>query len=486
MTRTRPMIVALTGGLASGKSTVARRFQEHGVPVIDADTVTRRLVEPGTPALAEIVEAFGAGVLDGAGRLDRARMRERIFHDEEDRKRIESILHPRVREAMQAFATSCDAPYVVFVIPLLVETGRVADMDRVIVVDTSRTLQAERAAERDTSPPETIAAILDSQATRADRLAAADIVIENTGDLALLHERVDAVHRECRMLADTRNSMKESCNGRARTGWPDRELAMQASDRGPVIYYEQPLSERIRTLLRLEFLFDRARYLLGQESPWASRLTFEVIIDVMAVLSRADIKKEIIKELERHSATLVALSRNPNVAQERLQEVRDEVHSVLQALHERDTSPGHELRYNELLNAVRQRSSIPAGTCDFDLPAFHYWLEQPAGLRLRDLREWISAFDVFQSSIGICLRIVRESASATREIARGGFFQRNLGSSTPCQMIRVAVPRELALYPEISAGKQRFAIRFLRPGDSTSRPGQTDDDVEFDLLCCVI
>ena len=260
---------------------------------------------------------------------------------------------------------------------------------------------------------------------------------------------------------------------------------MQDSDRGPIVY-EQPLSERIRTFLRLEFLFRRARYLLGQESPWASRLTFEVIIDVMAVLSRADLKKEVIKELERHSATLYALSRNPNVAQERLQEVRDEVHSMLQALHGCETAPGHELRYNELLNAVRQRSSIPAGTCDFDLPAFHYWLEQPGSQQRRDLNEWISTFGPFESSIGLCLRIVRESAAATREVASGGFYQRNLGSSTPCQMIRVALSRKFSFYPEISAGKQRFAIRFLRPGDTRSRPSQTDEDVEFDLLCCII
>ena len=252
------------------------------------------------------------------------------------------------------------------------------------------------------------------------------------------------------------------------------------------IVYEQPLSERIRTFLRLEFLFRRGRYLLQQESPWASRLTFEVIIDVMAVLGRADLKKEIIKELERHSATLYALSKNPKVAQERLQEVREEVHSVLQALHERDTPPGNELRHNELLNAVRQRSSIPAGTCDFDLPAFHYWLEQPGAQRLRDLDDWFSTFNPFESSVGLCLRIVRDSAAASREVASGGFFQRNLGSSMPCQMIRVALPRGIALYPEISAGKQRFAIRFLHPGDTDSRPRQTDEDVEFYLRCCVI
>ena len=260
---------------------------------------------------------------------------------------------------------------------------------------------------------------------------------------------------------------------------------MQSAEHDQIIY-EQPLSERIRAFLRLEFLFHRARHLLEHESSWASRLTFEVIIDVMVVLSRADLKKEIIKELDRNLGTLDALSRNPNVDQARLQEAQAEVRSVLQALHERTTAPGHELRYNELLNAVRQRSSIPAGACDFDLPAFHYWLERPGSQRLHDLREWMATFDAFEASIELCLQLVRESATATREVAESGFFQRKLGSWMPCQMIRVALPRDLALYPEISAGKQRFTVRFLRPGDASSRPSQTDEDVDFDLLCCVI
>ncbi len=217
MTR-RPMIVALTGGLASGKSTVARRFQELGVPVIDADAVTRRLVEPGTPALAEIVDAFGDDVLDGHGRLDRARMRERVFGNDADRGRLESILHPKVHEAMQAFASSSEAPYVLLVIPLLVETGQAGEMDRVIVVDAPRALRSARAEARDGSRPETIAAIIDAQATRADRLCVADAVIENTGDVAALHERVDAVHRQCLALADAWKSMEESRNGRVGTG----------------------------------------------------------------------------------------------------------------------------------------------------------------------------------------------------------------------------------------------------------------------------
>ena len=218
MTHSRSMIVALTGGLASGKSSAARMFEELGVPVIDADVVTRRLVEPGAPALAEIVDAFGVGVLDEQGRLDRARMRDRVFGNDTERRKLESILHPRVRDAMRAFAASSDAPYVLFVIPLLVETGQADRMDRIIVIDTPRAFQTARAAARDGSLPQTIAAIIDSQATRADRLAVADTVIENAGDLATLRERVDAVHRECLALADTSNSVKESRNGRARTG----------------------------------------------------------------------------------------------------------------------------------------------------------------------------------------------------------------------------------------------------------------------------
>ena len=218
MTRSRPMIVALTGGLASGKSSAARVFEELGVPVIDADVVTRRLVEPGAPALVEVVDAFGTGVLDEQGRLDRARMRERVFGNDTERRRLESILHPRVRDTMRAFAASSDAPYVLFVIPLLVETRQAGTMDRVIVVDAPRALQTARAMARDGSRPETITAMIDSQATRADRLAVADTVIENTGDLAALRERVDAAHRECLAVADTWNSVKESRNGRARTG----------------------------------------------------------------------------------------------------------------------------------------------------------------------------------------------------------------------------------------------------------------------------
>jgi len=250
--------------------------------------------------------------------------------------------------------------------------------------------------------------------------------------------------------------------------------------------YEQPLSERIRTFLRLEHLFAKAEHALTSIDPWSSRATLEAVIDIMAVVSRADLKKEIIKELERHAATLHGLSRNPNVDPARLKDVLDTVKAQLADLRSDENSWGQELRDDELLSAVRQRSTITAGTCNFDLPALHYWLQSSADQRVNDLRRWLRSFTLLNSSVSLCLKLVRESAIATHELAQSGFFQRTLETSTPCQMIRVCLVNEARCFPEISAGKHRFTVRFMRLGATQERPTQTDTDVEFDLHCCVI
>jgi cell division protein ZapD len=250
--------------------------------------------------------------------------------------------------------------------------------------------------------------------------------------------------------------------------------------------YEQPLSERIRTFLRLEHLFAKAEHALTSVNPWSSRATMEAVIDIMAILSRADLKKEIIKELERHAATLQGLSRNPNVDPTRLRDVLDAVKSQLANLRNDDNSWGQELRDDELLSTVRQRSTITAGTCNFDLPALHYWLQASADQRVNDLRGWLNSFDLLNSSVSLCLKLVRESAIATQEVAQSGFFQRTLETSTPCQMIRVCLSDDMRCFPEISAGKHRFTVRFMSPSATHDRPAQTDADVRFDLHCCVI
>lgn len=198
------LIVGLTGGIGSGKSTVAERFAARDVPVIDADVIAREVVEPGTPGLARIVEAFGRDILDENGRLDRSRLGARVFQDPESRKRLEAILHPLIRAEMQRRITHITAPYCVLVIPLLIETGQTDLVHRVLVVDTPRELQYRRVAARDNRPRAEIEAILDVQAGREDRLAAAHDVIVNDADLDALDRQVARLHQRYLELSRTK------------------------------------------------------------------------------------------------------------------------------------------------------------------------------------------------------------------------------------------------------------------------------------------
>lgn len=183
-------IVGLTGGIGSGKSTVARFFAELGAPVIDADIIAREVVEPGQAALDEIIATFGREMLDPDGRLDRARLRREVFATPAKRQALEAILHPRIRAEMKKRASALNAPYCIFVIPLLIETGQQRHLNRVLVVDAAPEDQRQRVRERDGSNDTEIDAILAAQVSRDERLAQADDVITNDNDLNHLKSQV--------------------------------------------------------------------------------------------------------------------------------------------------------------------------------------------------------------------------------------------------------------------------------------------------------
>jgi len=199
--RVPPLLIALTGGIASGKSAVAELFAKLDVPVLDTDQIARDVVAPGTPALGQLVAEFGPEILDAQGRLDRSSMRERVFSDPQQRRKLEAITHPAIRAELARRSAAAGGDYQIHVIPLLVETGRAEAYDRVLVVDCPEEAQIERLMARDGTSREQAAEILSAQVSREERLDAAHDVIENTGTLADLQDFVATLHRNYALLS---------------------------------------------------------------------------------------------------------------------------------------------------------------------------------------------------------------------------------------------------------------------------------------------
>ncbi len=195
-----PPVVVLTGGIASGKSMVSAQFAQRGVPVIDTDVLAREVVAPGTPGLAAVLAAFGPDLLTPDGSLDRARLRAIVFADPQARRNLEQLLHPRIEAAARAAIQSLqNAPYCLLVVPLLIESGLFADADCVVVVDVPEGIQIERLRARDDIDEAAAQSMLASQASRQQRLARADEVIDNQGSPARLEDQIEALHQ--RLLA---------------------------------------------------------------------------------------------------------------------------------------------------------------------------------------------------------------------------------------------------------------------------------------------
>lgn len=201
MANTKVFRVGLTGGIASGKSTVTKFFAALGVPIIDTDQVAREVVEPGQPPLERLVERFGRAILTPDGHLDRPKLREIVFSDPKARADLEALTHPAIGTAVEAWSAAAGGPYQILIIPLLVEKNLASQVDRVLVVDCNEELQIGRLQARDGSTAEQARAILNAQTSRTARLKSAHDVIQNEGDLSAVRDQVSALHTRYLALA---------------------------------------------------------------------------------------------------------------------------------------------------------------------------------------------------------------------------------------------------------------------------------------------
>ena len=250
--------------------------------------------------------------------------------------------------------------------------------------------------------------------------------------------------------------------------------------------YEQPLNERIRTFLRLESLFNQFSFHVKHGSAWDNPVAIDAITDILTFTTRSDIKLEVLKELERQHSRLERLTKRPQIDQGQLVSLLDKQTALIGKLQSMAGQLGQETQSAELLNAVKQKNSVPGPICDFDLPAFHYWLTRPESSRREHLQQWFSPFKVLEEAITMILDVLRNSADDTEETATKGFFQKVIETNQAVQLVHISVPATLNCYPEISAGKHRFSVRFMINPNPYTRPEQFTEDVDFRLSICSV
>ena len=251
--------------------------------------------------------------------------------------------------------------------------------------------------------------------------------------------------------------------------------------------FEQPLNERIRIFLRIEALIDRLNFFTQQDNDHASHHALLTVLELTALLERGDIKQETIKELERQHKVLQALISHQKVDKSRLELTLSKIKHALSSIHTMDGKLGEHLKKIDFLLAVKQRAAIPGGSCDFDLPQLRFWLNQPFAQRSADIKRWSAPYYQLYEVIELVLNLIRDSAFAENVTAANGFFQQSLDTTLANQMLRIELDCNNGLYPEISAGKHRYSIRFLQPQQSIDQlPSQIKQDIEFKLFLCAL
>ncbi|HYL72370.1 MAG TPA: cell division protein ZapD [Candidatus Dormibacteraeota bacterium] len=260
--------------------------------------------------------------------------------------------------------------------------------------------------------------------------------------------------------------------------------AASASADAGILVFEQPLNERMRTFLRLDFLYNQALYHNETASHWGSRAAMASLIDIVAITTRGDVRSDVLKELDSRLASLSEFQANPRVDPQRLKTLTANLTRLRGDLLTAGSTFLQPLRDSEFLSAIKHRSAIPGGTCEFDLPDYYFWLSQSDEVRLRTFNQWLGLLRPLCDAIAELLWFTRQNGRSRQEMARGGTLNLTFDRDNPLQLLRISLPASAGLYPEISGSHHRCNVRFLAWKGLASRPTQAEADVPFLLSCC--
>ncbi len=251
-----------------------------------------------------------------------------------------------------------------------------------------------------------------------------------------------------------------------------------------MILYEYPFNERIRTYLRLEHLLRRLAELAARTHPLDHHYAIQTLFEIVDVGARADLKTEILKDLERHRQIFNGYRGNPAISEAALDQFIARIDTCYAALRDDEGKAGHSLAGIEWLTAIRNRIAIPGGTCEFDLPAYHDWQHRPVEQRQADLARWAGEIACLAEPVHLLLRLLRESGLAQKVYATHGQYQQSLPQSRTFQLLRVWLDPALQLIPEISGNRLLFSVRLLRRTDDGRLEHAADAEAEFEVHLC--
>ena len=252
-----------------------------------------------------------------------------------------------------------------------------------------------------------------------------------------------------------------------------------------IIVYEQPLNERMRTFMRLDFLYNQALYQSEIATAASARAAMTGLLDILAITTRSDMRSDALKELERHLTHLNEFQSRPGVDAARLKTVIANLGRLRSDLYDAGSAFLQPIRDSEFLNSIKLRSAIPGGTCEFDLPEYFCWLNQPAEERMLAFGQWLGLLRPLCDAIAELLWLTRQAGRSRHELAKGGVFMIGFDRDAPAQLLRIVVPTSECLFPEISGGGQhRCNVRFLKWNGLNARAAQIEEDVPFTLTIC--